>query len=177
MATFLDTTKHKTPLGEYPTVDVPDSWPEPHLTARPRDTLGEKIIAYAAKWRDHPNFPPSHWDDRTGTISLIPPNRPRPDTDPIPRYRMKEDAFLGPNLYSKGQEIDHAGWPARPSTLEPMNESAERVLDYMARCAPGRTLPGMPHTGGVLSLPSPALQGAPQPFEHRGHFGGPSLVA
>jgi hypothetical protein len=79
-------------------------------------------------------------------------------------------------LYSAGQELDYPFWPVRPSTLEPMNRSAKLVLSYMARVAPGRTLPAMPHECGVLNLPSPALLfGAPQPFSHRGSFGGPSI--
>jgi hypothetical protein len=179
MATFLDPTKHKTPLGEYPTVSVDDSWPDPGLLARKNDELGQRILDYAAKWKDHPNFPPSPWDDRTGTISLIPPDQPRPETDPMPRYRLREDAFLGPSLYSKGQEVPFAGWPVRPFTLEPMNESAERVLSYMTRYGAGRTLPGQPHAAeGVLSFPNPATTfGTPQNYTHRGTFGDPRHVA
>jgi hypothetical protein len=170
MASFLDPTKHKTPLGEFPTVSI-DGWPDEHLIARPNDTLGQRIIDYAKMWGSHPDFPESPWDPRVGNINLVPPDQSRPATDPMPRYRLKEDAFLGPALYSKGQELDYAGWPVRPSTLEAMNESAERVLNYMTRFGAGRTLPGMPHANGVLNLPSPSAFGTPQNYTHRGTIG------
>jgi hypothetical protein len=178
MATFLNPRGHKNALGEYPSVDVPDRWPEPHLIARPRDEQGQRILDFAALYRSHPDFPASPWDPRVGDISLVPPDQPRPDRDPIPRYRLKEDAFLGPALYSKGQELDYASWPVRPSTLEAMNESAERVLNYMTRFGAGRTLPGQPYNAeGVLNLPSPALFGTPQNYVHRGTIGDPLFAA
>jgi hypothetical protein len=178
MASFLNPKGLKNALGEFPTVSVDTGWPEPHLIARPRDEIGEAIIAYAKKWGAHPDFPESPWDTRRGEIYLPDLDQPRAETDPMPRYRLKEDAFLGPSLYSKGQEVDYAGWPVRPFTLEAMNESAELVLRYMTRVAPGRTLPGSPHECGVLVLPNPALLfGTPQNYTHRGTFGDPRHVA
>jgi hypothetical protein len=163
MASFLNPRGFKNALGEFPTVSVDHGWPEPHLLARPNDKLGQQIIDYAKRYRSHPDFPESPWDARRGEIYLPDLDQPRPDTDPVPRYQLKEDAFLGPSLYSKGAELNYPGWPARSATLEPMNESAERVLDYVARIGPGRTLPGMPHDGFVLNLPNPALLwGAPE---------------
>ena len=176
MATFLNPRGHKNALGEYPSVDVSDGWPEPHLIARPRDEQGQRILDFAALYRSNPDFPASPWDPRVGYISLVPPDQPRADRDPIPRYRLKEDAFLGASLYSARQEVDHTGWPARPSTLEAMNESAERVLNYMTRFGAGRTLPGMPHANGVLNLPSPSAFGTPQNYLHRGTIGEVSPV-
>jgi hypothetical protein len=52
-----------------------------------------------------------------------------------------------------------------------VNESAARVLSYMTRYGAGRTLPGMPHTGGVLNLAKPAMFGTPQNYLHRGTIG------
>jgi len=173
MATFLNPRGHKTPLGEFPTVSVDDGWPEPHLLARPNDAIGAAIIEFAKKWRGHPNLQQSPWDDRTGSINLLPPDQPRPETDPVPRYRLKEFGVLGASVYAAGAELDYPGWPTRPSLLEPMNESATRVLDYMAGSA-GRALPAsMPHANGVLNLPSPALDNVPQNYSHRasGPFG------
>jgi hypothetical protein len=172
MATFLNPRAMKTAYGEYPTVDVPEGWPAPHLIARKNDELGEQIIAYAKRWKDHSDFPPSPWDTRTGTISLIPPDQPRPETDPVPLYRLKEDAFLGALLYLKGDEVPFAGWPIRAFTVEAMNESAKRVLSYQTRYGAGRTLPGQPHQAGVLNLPNPATTfGTPQNYVHRGTIG------
>ncbi|MCK1706122.1 hypothetical protein IVA86_33155 [Bradyrhizobium sp. 146] len=177
MASFLNPRGRKNPTGEYPTVSVDDGWPEAHFVARPNDALGQAIIDFAKKWSAHPGFPASPWDPRVGDISLTPPDLPRAAGDPVPTYRLKEDAFLGPNLYSKGQDISHAGWPVRPHTLEPMNESASRVLSYMTRYGAGRTLPGMPYTAGVLNLPNPATTfGTPQNYVHRGTIGDLSPV-
>ena len=180
MATFLDPTKHKTPLagGEFPTVSVDTGWPDPHLIARPNDAIGQSIIDYKKKWSAHRDFPDGPFDTRRGEIYLPDLDRPRPDTDPMPRYRLREDAFLGPSLYSKGTEVNYAGWPVRPATLEPMNASAELVLSYMAKCSPGRTLLGMPWAG-VMNLPNPALAGTPQNYTHRasGPFGDPASAA
>jgi hypothetical protein len=162
MPSFLNPRGFKNAMGEYPTVSVDDGWPEPHLVARPNDVLGQQIIDYAKRYRLHPAFPDSPWDARRGGIVLRDLDERRPDTDPIPRYRLREFGAVGPSVYSAGAELDYPGWPKNPSLLEPMNESASRVLDYMARVAPGRTLPGMPHSGGVLNLPSPSLFGTPQ---------------
>jgi hypothetical protein len=173
MATFLDPTKHKTPLGGYPEVSVDHGWPDAHLIPRKNDPVGASIVAFIAKWRGHPNLADGPWDPRTGTISLVPPDQPRPDTDPIPRYRLREFGAVGPNVYAAGAELDFSGWPRNPSLLEPMNTSAELVLSYMARCA-GRPLPAMmPHANAVLNLPSPGLDRVPLNYSHRasGVFG------
>jgi hypothetical protein len=156
MATFLNPKGHKTALGQFPEISVDDSWPEPHHIARPRDAIGEAIIAYARHWGSHPDFPPSPWDTRRGDIYLPDLDRPRAATDPIPRYRLKEHAFLGCNLFNAGQEVNFAGWPVLPHTLEAVNESAAMVLSYMTRHGAGHKLPGMPHDAGVLNLPNPA---------------------
>lgn len=171
MPIFLNPRGHKTSTGEFPSVVIDTGWPEPHLIARPNDATGAAIIAYAKKFSVHPDFPASPWDARTGTINLVPPDQPRAATDPIPHYRMREDAFLGPSLYSKGNEVDFAGWPVRPFTLEAMNESAELVLSYQQRYGTTRILPGMPHEAGKLNLPNPALSGTPQNYTHRGTIG------
>jgi hypothetical protein len=173
MPVFLNPRAHRTPYGEFPTVDVPSGWPEPHLIPRKNDPVGESIVAFIARWRGHPGLADGPWDDRTGTINLIPPDQPRPETDPVPRYRLKEFGALGPGVYAKGAEVFFSGWPTRPSLLEAVNTSASLVLGYMTRCA-GRPLPAtMPHSGGVLNLPSPGLDGLPLNYSHRasGVFG------
>lgn len=173
MPSFLNPRGHKTATGEFPTVSVDDGWPDAHLTARRNDALGQAIIDFAKTWSEHPDFPESPWDPRVGDISLVAPDQPRAATDPMPRYLLKEDGFVGCNLYMVGQQINFAGWPVRPHTLEPMNESARLVLSYMTRHGAGRTLPGMPHTSaGVLNLPNPATAfGTPQNYQHRGTIG------
>jgi hypothetical protein len=166
LATFLDPTKHRTPYLEFPSVST-ESWPEPHWIARKNDPVGASIVAFIAKWRGHPGLADGPWDPRTGTINLVPPDQPRPETDPVPKYRLREFGALGASVYAKGAEVNFAGWPARPSLLEPVNESAERVMDYMARCA-GRPLPAsMPHSGAVLNLPSPGRDDQPLNYAHR----------
>lgn len=162
MPTFLDPTRHKTPLGTYPEVSFDTGFPEPHLIARDRDELGQSIIDFANKWRGHPNLQESPWDPRTGRINLIPPDEVRPATDEVPRYRIKEAAaFVGPVLYTAGQEVSHPSWPDHPHQLEPVNESAELVLSYMNRHAAGQKLAGLVHQSGRLSFPNPALRGSP----------------
>jgi hypothetical protein len=174
MATFLNPRGHKTPLGEFPTVSVDDGWPDRGLVARPGDQIGEAILAYQKKWSGHAAFPDSPWDARRGEIYLPDDlDKPRPASDAIPRYKLREFGALGPGVYAKGAEVDYPGWPRNPSLLEPMNESAKHVLSYMASTA-GRPVPAMmPHSGGVLNLPSPGLDGVPQNFSHRasGLFG------
>jgi hypothetical protein len=173
MPVFMNPTARKTFTGEMPTVAVDDGWPDADLVARPNDATGAAIIAYRDKWQEHPNFPASPWDDRAGDIFLPDlDGEARAVTDPVPRYRLKENAFLGPNLYMAGQEVNFPGWPVRPHTLVAINASAERVLSYQSRYGAGRTLPGMPHQAGVLNLPNPATTfGAPQNYMIRGSIG------
>jgi hypothetical protein len=161
LPTFLDPTKRKTLFGTYPEISVDTGWPEPHLIARPRDEIGESIIAFANLYRDHPNLQESPWDPRTGRINLIPPDQARAATDEIPRYRLKETAFVGCNLFNAGQETSFQGWPVNPGTLEAENESARLVLSFMERYGTGQKLPGMPHQSGRLNFPNPALRGSP----------------
>jgi hypothetical protein len=176
MATFLNPRGHKTPYGEFPTVSVDDGWPAGHLIARPNDKLGQAIIDYAKRWRSHPDFPESPWDDRRGEIFLRDLDKPRPATDEQPRYRLKDFGAVGGTVYAAGSELNFPGWPTRPSLLEPINESAERVIAYMISTA-GRPLPAaMPHNGFQLNLPSPGLDGVPQNYTHRGTFGQPSAA-
>jgi hypothetical protein len=162
MPVFLDPTRHKTPLGEHPEVDLPEGWPEPHHIARPRDELGQRIIDFANQYRDHPNLAASPWDDRTGTISLIPPDQPRPATDEIPRYRMRETGFVGCNLFLAGQVTSFAGWIVNPWTVEAVNASAELVLAYQSKYAAGQKLAGQPYqSDGHLHFENPALRASP----------------
>lgn len=176
MATFLNPRGFKNAMGEFPEVSVDEGWPDPGLglVARPGDQTGAAILAYQKKWSGHVAFPDSPWSDRHGKIYLPPDlDHPGPDSDPVPRYRMKEFGALGPGVYAKGAEVNFSGWPRNPSLLEAVNTSASLVLDYMARCA-GRPLPAtMPHSNGVLNLPSPGLDGVPQNYSHRasGPFG------
>jgi hypothetical protein len=171
MSSFINPKGLKNALGEYPTVDVPEGWPAAHLVARPRDEQGQRILDFAALYRSHPDFPPSPWDPRVGDISLIPPDQSRPEKDEMPFYRIKENGFLGPNLYNARDEVKFSGWAKFPSNLEALNQSAKLVLAYQSRYGAGR-LPGQPHTAeGVLNLPSPALFGTPQNYVHRGTIG------
>jgi hypothetical protein len=173
MATFLNPHGRKTSLGEMSPVSVDAGWPDAHLVARPNDAIGAAILAYHDKWQHHRNFPTNPWDERQGDIYLPDlDGEPRPETDPVPRYRLREDAFLGCNLFMTGQEVSFAGWPVRPHTLVAINASAERVLSYQSRYGAGRTLPGMPHTAGKLNLPNPATTfGNPQNYMVRGSIG------
>ena len=172
MASFLNPRGHKNALGEFPSVEVSDGWPANHLVARANDKIGQSIIDFANQWRGHPNFPASHWDDRSGTIALIPPDQARPEKDEMPFYRIKENGFLGPNLYNARDEVKFSGWPKFPSNLEALNQSAKLVLVYQSRYGAGGTLPGQPHTAeGVLNLPSPVGVGTPQNYVHRGTIG------
>ena len=161
MPVFIDETKHRNAFGEFPEIVVDDSWPAAHLRARPRDELGAAILAYAAKWKDHPDFPPSPWDTRRGDIYLPDLDQPRASTDPIPRWRLKEAAFLGCNLFNAGQEVNFPGYPVSPHTVEPINTSAELVLSYQVRFGTNRKLAGSPHQSGRLHFPNPALAGSP----------------
>ena len=160
MPVFLDTSKHKTAFGDFPEVSV-DGWPEAHHAARPNDAIGAEIIAYAVRWRDHPNLPEAPFDRRTGRINLVPPDEPRAPTDEVPRYRLKETGFVGCNLYLAGQETAFPGWPVHPYNLEAVNESGRLVLDYMRTYGAGQKLPGAPHHDNKLDFPNPALRGSP----------------
>jgi hypothetical protein len=161
MPTFLDPTKHKTPFGTYPEISVDTGWPEPHLIARPRDEIGESIIAFANLYRDHPNLQESPWDPRTGTINLVPPDEPRPATDPIPRYRLRSTGFVGCNLFLAGQTASFPGYPIDPFNLEAVNPSAALVLTFMEKYGAGQKLAGQPYQSGRLNFPNPALRGSP----------------
>jgi hypothetical protein len=161
MPTFLDPTRHKTALGEYPEVSIDEGWPEPHHIARPRDEIGQSIIDFANLYRGHPNLAPSPWDPRTGTINLVPPDEPRPATDEIPRYRLRTTGFVGCNLFLSGQTTSFPGYPIDPFNLEAVNTSAELVLAYQSKYGTNRKLAGSPHSGGRLSFPNPALEGSP----------------
>src|SRR5215218_972833 len=111
MPIFVNPNLPKTVTGESPTVTIDHGWPGPELRARPNDTLGQEILDFANAYRDHPNFRPSAWDDRTGRIDLTPPDVVRPATDEVPRYRVREAAaFVGANLYTAGQEISYPSW-------------------------------------------------------------------
>jgi hypothetical protein len=162
MPTFLDPTKHKTPLGEYPEVSIDTGFPEPHLIARDRDELGQSIIDFANKWRGHPKLQESPWDDRVGRINLVDPTEPRPATDEVPKYRVVEAAaFIGSVLYLKDQVVPFAGWVVNPWAVEAVNESAELVLAYQSRYGTNRKLSGQPHQSGRLFFHNPALEGSP----------------
>jgi hypothetical protein len=177
MASFLNPRGHKTAFGEYPTVSVDHGWPDSHLIARPRDPTGEAIIAYAKKWKDHPDFPESPWDTRRGKIYLPDLDQPRADKDPIPLYRLKAVGVLNSTLYPAGAEIDSPAWPTNPSQLEPVNEGARLVLNYMAKFGAGRNLTTPPYSAGTLHFENPALFGTPQNYTHRGTIGDPTLAA
>jgi hypothetical protein len=175
---FLDPTRHKNAFGEYQTVDVPDSWPAPHHRPRERDTLGEKIVAYAAQHRNHPNFPSSPWSTRHGEIFLPDLDEPEELHDEMPKYRVKDAAaFIGCVMYTEGQIVPFAGWPANMSALEPANQSAERVVRYAIKYGAGRNLVGQPWSAGRLHFENPALAGKPEPARHRGSISGPQVVS
>jgi hypothetical protein len=162
MPVFLDPTRRQPVFGTPVEVVIDTGWPEPHHVARPRDELGQSIIDFANKWRGHPNLQDGPWDSRTGTINLLPPDEPRPDSDPVPRYRVKSAAaFIGCNLFLSGQVASFAGWPVEPFNLAAENESARLVLDYQSRFGTNRKLSGQPHQSGRLNFPNPALEGSP----------------
>jgi hypothetical protein len=162
MSVYLDKLKHRGPFGEFPEISI-DSWPDPRLhAARPGDEIGASILAYVSQWSSHPSFPPDGpWDTRTGTINLPDLDEPRPDTDPVPRYKLKSAGFVGCVLFNAGSETSFPGWPVDPFNLEAVNTSAELVLAYQLKHGVHRKLPGAPHSGGQLRFPNPALQGSP----------------
>jgi hypothetical protein len=177
MPVFLDPKGHKTALGEYPSVSGP-GWPAPGLIARPNDALGAAIIAYFQKFKDHPDFPDSPWCARRGEIFLRDLDEPEPPRDEAPKYRVKmPTAFVGCTQYLQGDVVPFDGWIANMWALEPVNESAERVVRYVTRYGAGRTLQGQPYSAGKLNFENPELWGNPQNATHRGSFGGPSVAA
>jgi len=160
MPVFVNPTLPKTVTGEFPTVTIDHGWPDAHLRARPNDALGQSILDFANAYRDR--LPASPWDDRTGKIRLVPLDVVRPAADEVPIYRVKVPAaFLGPNLYTAGQEISYPSWPDHPNQLEAVNESAQLVLDYMGRHGAGVKLAGPVLRSGKLNMPNPALRGSP----------------
>ena len=163
MPSFLNPRGIRNAMGEYPTVSVDDSWPDPHLIARPNDALGQAIIAYAKKWSAHPDFPPSPWDSRRGKIFLRDLDEPEAPDDEVPKYRVKAaTAFVGCVLLARGSVGAFEGWPTNMSDLEPANESAERVFSYATRYGPGRRLMEPPYSAGKLHFENPALFGKPE---------------
>jgi hypothetical protein len=158
---FLDPSR-KTPLGEFAEVILDEEWPSPDLIARPRDELAQRVLDYAALYRSHPAFPPSPWSNRRGDIHLPNLDEPQPETDEVPKYRVKSAAaFIGCNLFSSGMTASFAGWPVDPFNLEAVNESAELVLAYQSRYGTNRKLSGQPHQSGRLNFPNPALANSP----------------
>ncbi|MGY4409125.1 hypothetical protein ACVWW4_000861 [Bradyrhizobium sp. LB7.1] len=177
---FLNPNR-KTPFGE-PEEVVCDTWPEAHLIARDGDTIGAAIIAYAAKWKDHKDFPAAPWDPRRGEIHLRDLDAREEAADEPPRYRLKATGFIGGVLYDPGAEVQWDHWLNRNnanliSNLEPLNESARRIVRYTQKFLVGRNMPGQPYSLGKLNMPNPALFGKPEPITHRGQFGGRSVVA
>jgi hypothetical protein len=161
MPVYLDKSKHRTAYGSHPEVSV-DTWPDPDRhAARPGDEIGSAILAYVLANSGHANFPASPWSDRHGDIHLPNLDEPQPETDPIPVWRLLEDAFLGPSLYLKGQQVPWSGWPIHAWTVEPVNTSAEKVLAYLEKYGTNRKLAGQPHQSGRLFFPNPALEGSP----------------
>jgi hypothetical protein len=172
MPSFLNPRGFKNAMGEYPTVSVDDGWPQPHLLARPNDELGQAIINYVSRWKDHPDFPPSPWDSRRGEIFLRDLDEPEADSDEAPKYRVKAaTAFIGPSLYARGAVAVLHGWPLNMADLEPENESARRVVSYKTRYGLGRRMMEPPYAAGRLQFENPALWGVPLNATHVGTFG------
>jgi hypothetical protein len=163
MPVFLNPRGFKNALGEYPSVDVPSGWPAGHLIARPNDKLGQQIIDYVVRWKNHPAFPPSPWDDRRGEIFLRDLDEPEAPDDEEPLYRVKAPtAFVGCTLYAQGALVPFSGWVKNMSAVEPANESARRVFSYATSYGPGRNLTAPPYQAGRLHFENPALFGSPQ---------------
>jgi hypothetical protein len=161
MPVFLDPTRRQPVFGTPVEVVIDAGWPEPHHVARDRDETGRKIVEFISQWRGHPNLQESPWDPRTGTINLVPPDEPRPETDPVPLYRVKDAAaFIGCVLYTRDQVVPFPGWPAAPYALAE-NESASLVLEYIQKFGTDRKLSGQPHQSGRLFFWNPALVTSP----------------
>ena len=159
MPVFLDPTHRQPVFGTPVEIVIDTGWPEPHHVARDRDETGRKIVEFISRWRGHPNLQESPFDPRTGMINLVDPILPRPETDEVPRYRVKSAAaFIGPNLFASGSTASFPGWPVEPFNLEPMNTSAKLVLAYQTKYGTNRKLSGQPHQSGRLSFPNPALE-------------------
>jgi hypothetical protein len=172
MPVFLNPRGFKDAMGQHPYVSV-DGWPDPHLIARPNDALGQAIIDYAKKWKDHPDFPESPWDPRRGEIFLRDLDEPEaPPDDAQPLYRVvAPTAFIGPALYARGAVAALHGWPLNLSDIEPANESARRVVSYKTRYGLGRRMMEPPYAAGRLHFENPALWGIPLNATHTGTLG------
>src|SRR5882757_4272949 len=151
MSKFLN-PRQQTPFGLEEVIC--DTWPAPHLIARPGDALGAAIVAYAAKWRDHPDFPEAPWDPRRGEVHLRDLDG-APDTseDEPPRYRVKAFSGVNGTLYNANSEIEYHHWLNRNnsrlmSNLEPLNESARRIWEYTDKFVGGRQMTGQPYSLG-----------------------------
>jgi hypothetical protein len=143
-------------------------------SARTNDALGAKILEYAAKWKNHQDFPESPWSDRHGEVFLRDLDKPEEPDDEEPLYRVvAATAFIGPALYERGAVVPFSGWIKNMSDVEPENESARRVFSYATRYGPGRNLTTAPYNAGRLHFENPALWGTPQNRTHSaaGPFG------
>jgi hypothetical protein len=174
MSKFVDPNK-KTPFGDLQEV-VCDTWPEPHLMAREGDVTAASIIAYAAKWKGHKDFPAAPWDPRRGEVNLRDLDTPQPPaTDDPPRYRLKAYGFVNGALYEAGTEIRFDHWLNQrnlnlTANFEPLNETARLIHRYTTEFLHGRQMPGAPYTLGKLNLPNPALFDRPMPAAHERRY-------
>ena len=162
MPIFLDPSR-RTPLGPKEIV-IDVGWPPDGLVARPNDAQGLAILKYAARFRNHPAFPPDGpWDSRRGENFLRDLDAPEVPDDEQPRYRVvAATAFIGCTLYARGDVVPFAGYPANMSALEAANTSAERVVRYASKYGAGRKLVGQPWSAGRLHFKNPATFGRPE---------------
>jgi hypothetical protein len=154
---IFHSTKDRSVYGGPAEVTVDDGWPGPDLIARPNDNIGAAIIAYAAKFKDHPDFPASPYSERHGEIFLPDLDQPQPPHDERPRYRLKDTGAINSMSAPAGFEFDFDYWPPQGQIWNyvPVNDSARRVHKYRTRYGNRRVLPGQPYDRErrVLVLP------------------------
>jgi hypothetical protein len=149
-------TKDVSPYGG-PAEVICDGWPGPHLVAREGDAIGEAIIAYVKRFKDHPDFPASPYSERHGEIFLPDLDQPQPETDERPRYRLKEIGVVNSMPAPAGFEFDFDFWPPHGQlrNYEPINESARRVHKFRLKYANRPSLPRQPYDSARQQLVLP----------------------
>jgi hypothetical protein len=126
-------------------------WPDPHEMA-PVNKYAKRVLEYRNLHRYDASFPahlrnldneiflPAHPNYRRGGRQL-PPAEVNP-IDEAPRYRLISPVELGGVRHERGAEIAFVWWPT--AAMQPINEPAKRIADYLARHENNAKLPRSP---------------------------------